>query len=335
MKTNLTKTELAVLSALIIVLSQMALSAGPRILLVGDSTVANYNTNSTATRGWGMIIPEFFTTNVTFSNAAVSGSSSKTFITNGYWSNALKFSPDYVFILFGINDASGNTNVGTSPTSETTNSFRNYLRQFVADCVATNAVPILVTTYAARGFVYATNAGVVTTNFYTNNIYKYPDAMKVVAAETNIMPDIPLIDLFTTSTKFYQQIGPAECERFNPTPTDRTHFNEQAARTMARLIVNAIASGTNTHLAALVPYLNLPTAEQSVPAVDALTLTNSTFSCSFTPMEGVQHQLQTSADLSSWTNAGAAFTGYGLPISKGVAVPPGTNSIFTRILVQP
>ena len=302
-----------------------ASGSAPRILLVGDSTVATAKTNGTQ-RGWGQIIPEFFGGGVVISNAAVSGTSSKTFITNGYWSNALAFQPDYVFILFGINDANGNTNIGTSPTSETTNSYRNYLRQYVQDCVAAGATPIFVTTYPPRNFVNNV--------LYTNNIWKYPDAMRVVAAETNISTNIPLIDLYAKTTAFYSQIGQAECDRLNATTNDRTHFNEPAARTMARFIADAVR--TNPKLAALAPFVTVPDAASSLPQDLAPGFDGGNLTLSFVPMEGVKHQLQVSSNLSAWTNSGASFFGYGLQITNAIPSPPQSGSnFFGRVKVEP
>src|SRR5579864_3615704 len=71
-----------------------------RLVIIGDSTVCNYPTNQVR-RGWGMFIQDYFNSNqLQVINLALSGRSTKTFITEGHWEAALKQKPDYVLIQF-------------------------------------------------------------------------------------------------------------------------------------------------------------------------------------------------------------------------------------------
>src|ERR1700691_5527421 len=87
-----------------------ACAAGPapapvHIVIIGDSTVCNYPADRPE-RGWGMYIQERFKEGaVTVTNLAAAGRSTKTFITEGRWKQALDQKPDYVLIQFGHNDS--------------------------------------------------------------------------------------------------------------------------------------------------------------------------------------------------------------------------------------
>ena len=78
------------------------------IFMIGDSTMANKNmTGENPERGWGMMLPGFFTEDIRVDNHAVNGRSSKSFIDEGRWDKVLSLikKGDYVFIQFGHNIA--------------------------------------------------------------------------------------------------------------------------------------------------------------------------------------------------------------------------------------
>ena len=213
-------------SACLVFLSSTASLAGPTILLVGDSTVATQATSPGAgpARGWGQIIPEFFTAEVAFKNAASNGRSSKSFIDEGKWATAIALKPDYVFILWGTNDNNADPARHTDPDS----TFRDYLRRYIDEAVAAGAVPVLLTPSAMRMF---TPGGTI-----KNSLAPYVEAMKEVAAEKKVA----LIDLNAASLALYEQLGPDESAKLGATPEDKNHFNEEGARKMSKFIVEAI-----------------------------------------------------------------------------------------------
>jgi len=192
-----------------------------RLVIIGDSTVCNYTDADPAHRhGWGMHIQQYFKSDLTVSNLAASGRSTKTFISEGRWDKALAEKPDIVLIQFGHNDS----HASTQP--EATNAetdFRDYLRKYIDDTRAIGGVPILVTPMCRR-----------TT---TDNLAPYADAMKVVAAEKKVA----LIDLHASSAKLYAQLGPdavKELEASSDGATfDTTHFNAKGAEAMAKLVM--------------------------------------------------------------------------------------------------
>src|SRR6266571_2401212 len=82
--------------------------AVPVIYIAGDSTVMTYKAsyNLYPQQGWGGRLPDYFTTAVTWSNRAIGGRSSKSFVDEGRLASILSviLPGDYLFIQFGHND---------------------------------------------------------------------------------------------------------------------------------------------------------------------------------------------------------------------------------------
>lgn len=212
--------------ALILVSLSASAFADPLIALVGDSTVAAQATSPGAgpARGWGQILPEFFTDQVTFKNAAANGRSSKSFIDEGRWEDVIAMKPSYVFILWGTNDNNADPARHTDPAT----TFREYLRRYVDESVAAGAVPVFVTPSALRMFA--------ADGLIKNSLEPYAVAMREVAAEKKVA----LIDLNAQSIELYNKLGPDETQKLAAKEKDTAHFNEEGARTMAKFIVDAI-----------------------------------------------------------------------------------------------
>ncbi len=194
------------------------------VVIVGDSTVANYAADKPA-RGWGQFIQEHFDGTVAVSNLAANGRSTKTFIAEGRWKKALALKPDYVLVQFGHNDSHAKDK---PEATDAARDFRDYLRQYVDEARKAGAVPILVTpmlrrTYNAEGVLQ-------------DDLQPYADAMKAVAAEKTA----PLIDLHASSRALYEKLGAAEAAKLASLPTDKTHFNEAGARAMAGLVMKEL-----------------------------------------------------------------------------------------------
>ncbi|HEU5069022.1 MAG TPA: rhamnogalacturonan acetylesterase [Verrucomicrobiae bacterium] len=195
-----------------------------RLVIVGDSTVANYAASKPA-RGWGMFIQERFKSSVVVSNLAANGRSTKTFIAEGRWARALALKPDYVLIQFGHNDSHAK---GRREATDAATDYRDYLRQYVDETRAAGGVPILVTPMLRR--TYTEDGKLV------DLLAPYAEAMKAVAAEKHA----PLIDLHAASRALYERLGPTETAKLASEPTDKTHFNEHGARAMADLVLQEL-----------------------------------------------------------------------------------------------
>lgn len=199
--------------------------SGPQlVVIIGDSTVANYPSTKPA-RGWGMYIQERFKSGVVISNLAANGRSTKTFIEEGRWKTALALKPDYVLIQFGHNDSHAKEK---HEATDAATDFSGFLRTYVDEARDAGAVPILVTPMLRRNY---------TADGKLDDILQpYADAMKAVAVEKNA----PLIDLHAASRAFYEGLGSEKVATLASEPADKTHFNEAGARAMAKLVLKEL-----------------------------------------------------------------------------------------------
>jgi len=110
------------------------------VVLVGDSTV-------TPGAGWGNGFAASFDSHVQVTNLSRGGRSSKSFINEGSWKQALDLKPEYVLIQFGHNDQKvGDPTRGTDPQT----TYRQYMAQYIDDARAAGIVPVLVTSLSRR-----------------------------------------------------------------------------------------------------------------------------------------------------------------------------------------
>src|SRR5690242_19232026 len=74
-----------------------------KVWLIGDSTMANKETNAYPETGWGMPFVYFFDSSVVVDNRAKNGRSTKSFIEEGLWKPVVDNlrEGDYVLIQFG------------------------------------------------------------------------------------------------------------------------------------------------------------------------------------------------------------------------------------------
>ena len=78
------------------------------IFMLGDSTMANKKIDGgNPERGWGMVLPGFFSEDIRIDNHAANGRSSKSFISEGRWEKVISKvkKGDYVFIQLALNVA--------------------------------------------------------------------------------------------------------------------------------------------------------------------------------------------------------------------------------------
>ena len=100
------------------------------IFMIGDSTMANKKIDGgNPERGWGMVLPGFFSEDIRIDNHAANGRSSKSFISEGRWEKVISKvkKGDYVFIQFGHNDEKADSTRHTDPGS----TFDEILRRYV------------------------------------------------------------------------------------------------------------------------------------------------------------------------------------------------------------
>ena len=209
------------------------------INMIGDSTMAEYDSTEYPLTGWGMKLPLFLNKNVTINNFAKSGKSTKSFRDLGYWKtvqDSLR-KGDYLFIQFGHNDEK---EYDTTRYTVPGGSFNDNLKRYIEEAKEKGAIPILLTPIRRRKF--DENGKLVDTHG------KYPDAMREVAREMNV----PLIDLTKMSKpliesygvegskKLFNWVKPGEYPAYPDGNKDNTHFTALGATEISKLVAKEI-----------------------------------------------------------------------------------------------
>jgi lysophospholipase L1-like esterase/fibronectin type 3 domain-containing protein len=210
----------------------------PNVYLAGDSTVMSYSSRYYPQAGWGQKIANYFTKDVAFTNKAIGGRSSKSFVKDGRLDNILtEIRPnDYLFIQFGHNDASSVPERHTDPYT----TFKQYLAMYVDGARQRQAQPVLITPVGRRSWDSA--------GLFKNDFPDYYEAMKQVAAEKGV----PLLDLNARSIAYYNSVGieeskslffwlePGVYPNWPNGVQDNTHFQEYGAEQIARLVSEGV-----------------------------------------------------------------------------------------------
>ena len=231
------------------------------IFMIGDSTMANKKMDGgNPERGWGMVLPGFFSEDIRIDNHAANGRSSKSFISEGRWEKVISKvkKGDYVFIQFGHNDEKADSTRHTDPGS----TFDEILRRYVNETRAKGGIPVLFNSIVRRNFVQPKDDAIAkdvrrtpgekeqpkegTVLFDTHGAYL--DAPRNVAKELGVT----FIDMNKITHDLVQGLGPVESKKLfmfvepNQVPAfpkgreDNTHLNVYGARTIAGLAVDAI-----------------------------------------------------------------------------------------------
>lgn len=196
-----------------------------RIVLVGDSTV-------TDDKGWGLGFRRLLTDRAELINASASGRSSKSYIDEGRWTQALALKGDYYLIQFGHNDEPGK---GPDRETDPATTYTQNMSRYVDDVRAIGATPILVTSLARRSF---DDSGRL-----TSRLTAYVAAVSAVARAKHA----PLVDLDKRSTELVEHLGENAWAALSPTTpqgeVDRTHLNTRGSLVVARLVVDELRRG--------------------------------------------------------------------------------------------
>ncbi len=210
------------------------------VFMIGDSTMANKSLEGgNPERGWGHVLPGFFSENIKIDNHAMNGRSSKSFIDEGRWEEVISQvkKGDYVFIQFGHNDEKIKDSTRyTNP--ETT--FKDNLRRFVKETRSKGGIPVLFNSIARRNFDV--------NGLLTDTHGRYREAPAEVAKELKVI----YIDMNKITSDLVQGLGTEPSKKLymwvpqNTVPCcpkgkeDDTHLNVHGARVVAGLAVNAI-----------------------------------------------------------------------------------------------
>ena len=197
-------------------------SAPIRIVLVGDSTVTDDS-------GWGGGFRLLVASGAEVVNTAANGRSSKSFIAEGRWSEALAKKGQYYLIQFGHNDEPGK---GPDRETDPSTTYRANMARYVDDARAIGAKPILVTSLVRR--LYNADGTIRTTQT------PYVMVVRALAKEKHV----PLVDLHAISLADAEQAGDDVWADLSPRDekgqVDRTHLNAKGSEVVARMVVDAL-----------------------------------------------------------------------------------------------
>jgi lysophospholipase L1-like esterase len=209
------------------------------IFIAGDSTAAIKLPEKRPETGWGEAFQAYFKENVKIDNRAINGRSTKSFINEGHLARIEKsMQPgDYLIIQFGHNDQKiEDPERGTHPYGD----YQENLYQYIQAAYQKNAYPLLLTSVTRRKFEDE--------EIDNMSVGDYPQAMIQFAEKYHV----PVLDIHKITTefmgamgdekskKYYLHLPPGQSENYPEGIIDNTHFNEEGAKKVAQLIIEAI-----------------------------------------------------------------------------------------------
>ncbi|VXC01555.1 rhamnogalacturonan acetylesterase [Arthrobacter sp. 9AX] len=203
-----------------------------KILLAGDSTVANCPTAEYPMSGWGARLPPHTYTWAAVHNFAKGGASTESFRDEGLWGRLIGEAGDgdLVLIQFGHNDQK-------KPHLAARTGYAANLRTMVADVRDLGGLPVLCTPVERRHFLDRPSSDAV----LEESLEDYPEVVRELGLELAV----PVIDLSSWTSGLYLRLGPEGSKdlfcHFEPGEhahwpaglTDNTHFSQHGAALVA------------------------------------------------------------------------------------------------------
>lgn len=211
-----------------------------KILLAGDSTVANCPTHEYPMTGWGAHLPRHVYTWAAVHNFAKGGANTESFREEGLWGQLLETAAegDLVLIQFGHNDQK---KVHLAART----GYAANLRTMVAEVRALGAVPVLCTSVERRHFL----DGPASTPVLEESLEDYPEVVREIALDLQL----PAVDLNAwtrslyvglgrgSSMSLFCHFGPGEHAHWPDGLTDNTHFSQKGAALVAGEVARQLA----------------------------------------------------------------------------------------------
>lgn len=224
------------------------------VWIMGDSIAANHEKTATIRPlyGWGEVIGDYFTSDVSFMNHAISSQSTSSYyslnrMTYDYVFNCMKEN-DYVIISYGHNDHNTAKLNGFDRTTDpeagtdTQYSYKWWLKNYYIDPVLEKgAVPILMSSVVRCTFENGT--------FYETDIHmKYGVAMEELVAEyANQGITIYYIDAQDYTYNLYSTLSQEEAKLYHgqygreaTNYFDNTHYSEAGARMIVEYMISEL-----------------------------------------------------------------------------------------------
>ncbi|MFJ6347599.1 rhamnogalacturonan acetylesterase [Pseudarthrobacter oxydans] len=204
-----------------------------KILLAGDSTVANCPTHEYPMSGWGAQLGPHVYTFGTVYNFAKGGASTESFREEGLWGRLLAEAGerDLVLIQFGHNDQKKQRLAART-------GYAANLRAMAGEVQNLGALPVLCTPVERRHFLDGPSSDA---HVLEQSLEDYPEVVREIGLELGL----PVLDLNAWTRGLYLQLGREESEplfcHFEPGShaywpdglADNTHFSQQGAALVA------------------------------------------------------------------------------------------------------
>jgi lysophospholipase L1-like esterase len=209
-----------------------------KILLAGDSTVADCLTQEFPMSGWGAQLPPHTYRWGSVHNFAKGGASTESFRDEGLWADLLaEAGPgDAVLIQFGHNDQKKQHLAART-------GYAANLRTMLDEVRGAGAAPVLCTSVERRHFLDARHQGdgPASGAVLEASLEDYPEVVRELGLELGV----PVVDLHAWTRDLYLQLGrdrsrnlfchfaPGEHARWPGGLADNTHFSQQGAMLVA------------------------------------------------------------------------------------------------------
>ena len=284
-----------------------SMHAAIKIHTIGDSTMAEYDENTTDKRGWCMYLGSFFDPQyVMVNNRAKSGADTRGFYTGAaYWASVKSQmnAGDYLLIQFAHNDEGtvtyGMDNLeyaaycaenslpaptdarGTNPQT----TYRDFLRLFIDEARALGVNPVLVApicrAYFQNGDIRRNGRHDLGDKFskiengvlYENQSLPAEDlSMSYVEAMRIVAQEknVPFIDLTQATRELYLTYGETQCLNLLFCTGDKTHTNAMGGNLIARKAAEMLKGA-----GILADYISIPESVSASPSSIAIGETYS------------------------------------------------------------
>ncbi|MEO5315368.1 rhamnogalacturonan acetylesterase [Pseudarthrobacter sp. CC12] len=210
-----------------------------KILLAGDSTVADCPTQEFPMSGWGAQLPPHTYRWGSVHNFAKGGASTESFRDEGLWADLLALAGpgDAALIQFGHNDQKKLHLAART-------GYAANLRTMVGEVHGVGAAPVLCTSVERRHFLDAPSSDVL-----EESLEDYPEVVRELGPELGV----PVIDLNAWTRRLYGRLGregsrelfchfaPGEHASWPAGLADDTHFAQQGAALVAAEVARQLA----------------------------------------------------------------------------------------------
>jgi DNA sulfur modification protein DndE len=291
----------------------------PRLILIGDSTMAPKQEKARPEMGWGEALTKYLKEGVEVINLAKNGRSTQSFISSGEFDEMVKIlrEGDYVLIQYGHNDSKVSD---PSRYAAAESQYKKNLETIIKSVQSKKATPILMTSVVRRKFDQAGKL--------TDTHGNYPKAVKEVAKKNSLI----LLDMEKATHDLVKELGinnskslflhlPSKANTNYPEgKVDDTHFNSFGAHEVAKAFIKLALDSPMRIEDMLIKSEFGEVYEYKLPTIYVPVFRQDTFNIvNFGAQSGVQHivtkEIQNAIDTAHQKGGGVVVIPQGLWVS--------------------